>query len=458
MHDSTLFQGPILKLTQWSPLAQNWNTMAIQRNQNNPSNAGLPYLDDPVIINGWNVDINGAVVNPALPVHIWQHESNFKTNPFLDSAYYEDHISIGWPAGSSAFQYFAGENGAARIESILTNQRTPDVYKYNTKIREFWQWPSAPGALSTTYFDMTPQYFGGRHTLKIDSIDRTNAIMQFDGFAFLNQLPSSGTTDRYIFQKSGFADTADLQHGSGDFYYKVEPGGTQIVRYGSTAFLAVGDLVGGINQGLYGSQQMSIHNTSIGNANFDISQGSGVFGITLNGTPTGKAYLDIASKDLGQYFNMYFRHNNTFVDSVPNGVNWNMEKFHFGSAGNPALVNTYGYQFNLNYLNRFATVFTGLLDAGSAFIPKWVFMSHQAGGSTMDTVIHIMPTGAMSLGNSEPAVSAKLDVQSTTQGVLLPRMTTTQKNAIASPAEGLQVYDLTLHQMSYWNGSTWINF
>lgn len=51
-----------------------------------------------------------------------------------------------------------------------------------------------------------------------------------------------------------------------------------------------------------------------------------------------------------------------------------------------------------------------------------------------------------------------LEVSSTTQGVLLPRMTTTQKNAISSPTEGLEVYDLTLHQKSYYNGTTWINY
>lgn len=60
------------------------------------------------------------------------------------------------------------------------------------------------------------------------------------------------------------------------------------------------------------------------------------------------------------------------------------------------------------------------------------------------------------IGTTTPAVSAQLDVSSTTQGVLLPRMTTAQKNAIINPAEGLEVYDLTLHQKSYYNGTVWI--
>ena len=54
--------------------------------------------------------------------------------------------------------------------------------------------------------------------------------------------------------------------------------------------------------------------------------------------------------------------------------------------------------------------------------------------------------------------SARLQVDSTTQGFLPPRMTTTQKNAIGTPAAGLMVYDTTLNQMSYYNGTTWINF
>jgi hypothetical protein len=66
--------------------------------------------------------------------------------------------------------------------------------------------------------------------------------------------------------------------------------------------------------------------------------------------------------------------------------------------------------------------------------------------------------GSTGIGTTTPNASAKLDVSSTTQGVLLPRMTTTQKNAISSPAEGLEVYDLTLHQKSYYNGTTWINY
>jgi hypothetical protein len=51
--------------------------------------------------------------------------------------------------------------------------------------------------------------------------------------------------------------------------------------------------------------------------------------------------------------------------------------------------------------------------------------------------------------------SAILEVRSTTKGVLFPRMTTSQKNAIASPAVGLVVYDTTLNKLCVRTASAW---
>jgi hypothetical protein len=51
--------------------------------------------------------------------------------------------------------------------------------------------------------------------------------------------------------------------------------------------------------------------------------------------------------------------------------------------------------------------------------------------------------------------SALLDVQSTTKGVRMPNMTTTQKNAIASPAAGLMVFDTTLSKLCVYSGAAW---
>jgi hypothetical protein len=57
--------------------------------------------------------------------------------------------------------------------------------------------------------------------------------------------------------------------------------------------------------------------------------------------------------------------------------------------------------------------------------------------------------------NATPNASAALTIASTTKGFLPPRMTTTQKNAIATPATGLVLYDTTLNKLAVYTGSAW---
>jgi hypothetical protein len=68
---------------------------------------------------------------------------------------------------------------------------------------------------------------------------------------------------------------------------------------------------------------------------------------------------------------------------------------------------------------------------------------------------HFNALTSMGVGATSPNASARFQVDSTTQGVLFPRMTTTQKNAIATPAAGLVVYDNTTNKLCCYNGSTW---
>jgi len=68
--------------------------------------------------------------------------------------------------------------------------------------------------------------------------------------------------------------------------------------------------------------------------------------------------------------------------------------------------------------------------------------------------LRISSTGNVGIGATANA-SALLDVQSTTKGVRMPNMTTTEKNAISSPAAGLIVFDTTLAKLCVYSGSAW---
>lgn len=65
-------------------------------------------------------------------------------------------------------------------------------------------------------------------------------------------------------------------------------------------------------------------------------------------------------------------------------------------------------------------------------------------------------SGSLGVGTSYPAASAVIDATSTTKGFLPPRMTTTQRNAIASPVAGLLIYNTTDNVYNFYTGTSWI--
>ena len=69
--------------------------------------------------------------------------------------------------------------------------------------------------------------------------------------------------------------------------------------------------------------------------------------------------------------------------------------------------------------------------------------------------IYLPVYAQVGIGTATPDASAKLDVSSTTQGFLPPRMTTVQRNAIASPANGLTIYNTTINAFQVYNGTAW---
>jgi len=62
------------------------------------------------------------------------------------------------------------------------------------------------------------------------------------------------------------------------------------------------------------------------------------------------------------------------------------------------------------------------------------------------------------IGTTTPDASAKLEVSSTSKGILFPRMTTVQRNAIISPASGLHVFDTDVNALWFFDGAVWINY
>jgi len=69
-------------------------------------------------------------------------------------------------------------------------------------------------------------------------------------------------------------------------------------------------------------------------------------------------------------------------------------------------------------------------------------------------IIYLPAFSQVGIGTASPDLSSKLDVSSTTQGLLAPRMLSTQRTAITSPAKGLIVYQTDGTAGFYYNAGT----
>ena len=59
--------------------------------------------------------------------------------------------------------------------------------------------------------------------------------------------------------------------------------------------------------------------------------------------------------------------------------------------------------------------------------------------------------------NGTPEPSSVLELRSNTQGFLSPRLTTAERDAIETPAEGLRIYNLDSQCENFYNGNTWVS-
>lgn len=80
-----------------------------------------------------------------------------------------------------------------------------------------------------------------------------------------------------------------------------------------------------------------------------------------------------------------------------------------------------------------------------------------ATGGISSSSIHNTNSGSVGIGTASPAFSALLELNSTSQGLLLSRLSCSQILAITSPVEGLVVYNKTIKKLVYYNGSNWAN-
>lgn len=73
------------------------------------------------------------------------------------------------------------------------------------------------------------------------------------------------------------------------------------------------------------------------------------------------------------------------------------------------------------------------------------------------TRMTLLDNGTLGIGTTAPSANAMLDVQSTSKGILPPRLTTSERDAISWTAadEGMLIFNKTTKKGQQWNGTTW---
>ena len=237
-------------------------------------------------------------------------------------------------------------------------------------------------------------------------------------------------------------------------------GGTAISAGNANASLYVNYLDGGVNyiggsttvvrNGAGTTEFMRIDssgNVGIGIAlpavNLDIYN-SGTAAIRVQGDSTTQAQFSRFSTDASAPFILLKKARGTTASPVAVAT---------GDIMGQVIYQAYGgtNNRNLGSINGIVTAYTSDTNIASAL----TFTTSAAGGVTAVEAMRIDSSGNVGIGTTSPNASAILDAQSTTKGVRFPNMTTTQKNAISSPAAGLVVFDTTLAKLCVYSGSAW---
>jgi hypothetical protein len=139
--------------------------------------------------------------------------------------------------------------------------------------------------------------------------------------------------------------------------------------------------------------------------------------------------------------------NNTGTETT-NYINLGINSSGYNTAAYNITGPDDGYLYNIG---NNLVIGTGLSSSVSKSI---IFFT--GGTTTSNERMRITGRGEIGIGTSNPDASAKVDISSTTEGLLIPRMTLALRNAIGGPATGLLIFQTDgTPGFYYYTGAAW---
>jgi len=162
--------------------------------------------------------------------------------------------------------------------------------------------------------------------------------------------------------------------------------------------------------------------------------------VSINNTgaaPDAKSMLDVSSTTKGMLIPRMTQAERDAIGTPPNGL---------------LLYNTSTNSFQYYNSSTWTNITnSGIVTGTNNKVPRFVGLWGLANGIMMDDGNGVAINATSTVANS----SAILDMTSTSKGILIPRMNSSQRTAILTPATGLLVFDTDLSGFMFYNGSTW---
>lgn len=196
---------------------------------------------------------------------------------------------------------------------------------------------------------------------------------------------------------------------------------------------ATGNTAGGYQSG---------YSISTGNYNTGVGWNSLTFLTTGSNNTAIGTYAGYAPSQAGTY-------SNTTLLGYKSG-------YALTSGNNNILL---GYQAGQGITTGSNNILLGYnIDFTSATASNQLNIGNLIFGTGLDGTGTTIASGNVGIGTASPNVSSLLDLTSVTKGFLPPRMTTTEKTAITTPANGLIVHDISTNKPNYYNGTSWVEY
>jgi hypothetical protein len=295
--------------------------------------------------------------------------------------------------------------------------------------------------------------------IRISSLD-SNIFIGFNS----GRTNTTGTNNSFFGRDCGVNNTT----ASGNSFFGRGAGNLNTTASGNSffgAFSGVSNITGGSNS-FFGNASGFANTTGGFNSFFGVSSGAGNTTGTSNSFFGGNSGLANTTGSQNSFFGVGSGSSNTtgasnsFVGDTSGQFNTTGSNNVFNGRQSGRLISGGA---NLTIANN--SVFVGFdTRAAADNQTNQIVIGHAAIGLGSNTTVlgNTSTTfgrwyGSLLLGTTTNAASSILTMESTTQGFLPPRMTTTQRNAIASPATGLMIYNSTDNLVQAYNGTSWIN-